>query len=99
MIICDQGTPAAAATATPLADDSPVQVNNTTNTITIRILAKPGAKHNSVTGYVIICVFGGDGCFLACEDFGIMFDNSFSAWVFFFLSFFFFFKLRLAHAH
>ena len=51
MEICEQGaatvTPPA---ATPAVDDSPVQENTSNNTITIRILAKPGAKHNSVTG-------------------------------------------------
>lgn len=59
--MCDQGQKAAAATAAaePVADDSPVQVNTATNTITIRILAKPGAKHNSVTGSLLlsVCVF------------------------------------------
>ena len=44
----------------------------------------------------------GDGSFLACEDFGRMFDHSFLGCAFFFLYFFFFFfflKLRLARAH
>ena len=46
----------------------------------------------------------GDGSFLACEDFGRMFDHSFLGCAFsFFLSFFLFFlfflKLRLARAH
>ena len=59
--MCDQGQEASAATAAaakPVADDSPVQVNTATNTITIRILAKPGAKHNSVTGSLLffVCV-------------------------------------------
>ena len=31
----------------------------------------------------------GDGLFLVCEDFGRMFNNTFPAWAFFFLSFFF----------
>ena len=35
---------------------------------------------------------GGGGFFLACEDFGRMFDNSFSACAFFL-------KWRLARAH
>ncbi|XP_070185023.1 UPF0235 protein C15orf40 homolog [Littorina saxatilis] len=36
--------------AAAVADDSPVQFDTGSNTVIIRILAKPGAKHNSVTG-------------------------------------------------
>ncbi|KAK7116680.1 hypothetical protein V1264_002315 [Littorina saxatilis] len=35
--------------AAAVADDSPVQFDTGSNTVIIRILAKPGAKHNSVT--------------------------------------------------
>ena len=50
---------------------------------------------------ISIVAFGGGGdFFLVCEDFGRGFDNSYPACAFsFFLSFFLFFKRRLARAH
>ena len=48
-----------------------------------------------VVSYMIVCPGGGGGIFLACEDFGRMFDNSFPACV----SFFLFLKWKLPRAH
>ena len=46
-----------------------------------------------------ICGLWVGGFFLACEDFGRMFDNSFSACAFFSFFFLIFLKWRLARAH